>query len=137
MRRELEIRKDEIWKPWPWRWWLGLDLKREGLWGGHGSWSERERERKALNLVCVWIGWDRMGLFNIIFVLFIFSIWGYPELEEHEFMFCSEFFVFFPKKRKNFFDNFLGFKIFRFKIHSNLNPYNFLFLILFLIFLFN
>ena len=41
-----------------------------------------------------------MGLFNIIFVLFIFSIWGYPELEEHEFMFCSEFFVFFPKKRK-------------------------------------
>ena len=41
-----------------------------------------------------------MGLFNIIFVLFIFSIWGYLELEEHEFMFCSEFFVFFPKKRK-------------------------------------
>ena len=41
-----------------------------------------------------------MGLFNIIFVLFIFSIWGYLELEEHEFMFCSEFFVFFLKKRK-------------------------------------
>ena len=41
-----------------------------------------------------------MGLFNIIFVLFIFSIWGYPEFEEHEFMFCSEFFVFFPKKSK-------------------------------------
>ena len=41
-----------------------------------------------------------MGLFNIIFVLFIFSIEGYPELEEHEFMLCSEFFVFFPKKSK-------------------------------------
>ena len=81
---------------------------------------ERERERGALNLVCVWIGWDSMGLFNIIFVLFIFSIWGYPELEEHEFMFCSEFFVFFPKKRKKN-DNFSGFKIFRFKIHLDLN----------------
>ena len=62
-----------------------------------------------------------MGLFNIIFVLFIFSIEGYPELEEHEFMFCSEFFVFFPKKSKKKNDNFLGFKIFRFKIHSDLN----------------
>ena len=117
VRRELEIRKDEIWKPWPWRWWLGLDLKREGLWGSHGSWvliwrergfeeamgldlREREKERRALNLVCVWIGWDSMGLFNIIFVLLFFSIWGYPELEEHEFMCCSKFFVFFPKKSK-------------------------------------
>ena len=62
-----------------------------------------------------------MGLFNIIFVLFIFfSIWGYPELVEDEFMLCSEFFVFFPKKRKKN-DNFLGFKTFRFKIHSDLN----------------
>ena len=61
-----------------------------------------------------------MGLFNIIFALFIFSIWGYPELEEHEFMFYSEFFVFFPKKRKKN-DNFLGFKFFRFKIHLDLN----------------
>ena len=42
-----------------------------------------------------------MGLFNIIFVLFIFfSIWGYPELVEDEFMLCSKFFVFFPKKSK-------------------------------------
>ena len=47
-----------------------------------------------------------MGLFNIIFVLFIFSIGGYPELEEHEFMFCSEFFVFFPKKSKKKMINF-------------------------------
>ena len=62
-----------------------------------------------------------MGLFNIIFVLFIFFIWGCLELEEHEFMFCSEFFVFFPKKSKKKNDNFLGFKIFRFKIHSDLN----------------
>ena len=62
-----------------------------------------------------------MGLFNIIFVLFIFSIEGYSELEEHEFMFCSEFFVFFPKKSKKKNDNFLGFKIFRFKIHLDLN----------------
>ena len=68
-----------------------------------------------------------MELFNTIFVLFIFSIWGYPKLEEHEFMLCPEFFVFFLKKRKFFFDHFQDFKIFRFKIHLDLNSCDFFF----------
>ena len=76
-----------------------------------------------------------MGLFNIIFVLLFFSIWGYPELEEHEFMCCSKFFVFFPKKSKKkkmiifWVSKFLGSKSTQILINVI-----FLFLILFLIF---
>ena len=61
-----------------------------------------------------------MRLFNIILVLFIFSIWGYPELEEHEFMFYSEFFVFFPKKRKKMIIFWVS-KLLGSKIYSDLN----------------
>ena len=75
-----------------------------------------------------------MGLFNIIFVLFIFSIEGYPELEEHEFMLCSEFFVFFPKKSKKKMIIFWVSKFLGSKSTQILINVIFLFLILFLIF---
>ena len=120
LRRELEIRRDEIWKPWTWRWRLGLDLKREreGRGGfGFGFSLNRVRECEALQYNICFVYFFHLGLSRAwrtwIHVLF----WVLCILPKKEEIF--------------FFDNLLGFKIFMFKIYLYLNSCDFLFLILF------